>query len=246
MEKDYRIFPYGDAALILETAEEISESAYRRIRGIAETIAVNQPKGLKELIPAYRSLLVVYDPLVSDFASLESQIISLAARAAESPEPAAQIVCIPVCYKSPYAMDMADVARHTGLMPEEIVALHSSETYLVYMLGFTPGFPYLGGMTERIAAPRRSSPRTRIPAGSVGIADRQTGIYPLESPGGWNIIGRTPAVLFDYSREPPALLRAGQYIRFHPISSNEFVRIEQEISRGVWTPDIEKTHGGAS
>jgi inhibitor of KinA len=244
MNTDYAIHPFGDSALIVETADEISEAAYGRIRGLAEVVAQNPPEALIELIPAYRSLLVMYDSLLADYASMESAIHSLIPRVEPFKGPASEIARIPVCYESPHCMDLDEVANHAGLKPREVVELHSANTYLVYMLGFTPGFPYLGGMSERIATPRRPSPRTKIPAGSVGIADRQTGIYPMESPGGWNIIGRTPVPLFDHAREPPALLRAGQYIRFYPISPDEFDRIARDVSRGTWTPDIEKASRG--
>ena len=244
MDPDYIVYPFGDAALIVETTDEISESAYRRIRGLAEAVAKSPPAALIELIPSYRSLLVTYDSLLADYASMEGAILSLISRVGVFTEPATEIVRIPVCYESPHSLDLDEVARHTGLKPEEVVELHSANAYLVYMLGFTPGFPYLGGMSERIATPRRLSPRTKIPAGSVGIADRQTGIYPMESPGGWNIIGRTPLSLFDHTREPPALLKAGQYIQFYPINADEFDRIASDVGRGAWSPEIEKTRRG--
>ena len=245
MDAEYSLYPFGDAALIAETTEEISESAYRRIQGLARAITENPPKGVLELIPAYRSLLVVYDSLFTDYSSMETMIRGLTSYVEVVVDPAVEIVRIPVCYESPYCLDLEEVARHTGLSPREVVELHTAGTYLVYMIGFTPGFPYLGGMSERIAAPRRLSPRTRIPAGSVGIADRQTGIYPMASPGGWNIIGRTPTTLFDPAREPPALLKAGQYIHFDPICSDEFDRIAQAISRGAWLPEMGKAARGA-
>lgn len=248
MDPEYAVYPFGDAALIVETADEISESTYRRIKGLAEAIAENPPKALIETIPSYRSLLVAYDSLQADYASMEGAILSLISREEASGEASAKLISetvrIPVCYEYPHSLDLDEVARYTGLKPGEVVELHSANTYLVYMLGFTPGFPYLGGMSERIATPRRLSPRTKIPGGSVGIADRQTGIYPMESPGGWNIIGRTPLSLFDHTREPPALLKAGNYIRFYPISSDEFDRIASDVGRGAWSPEIEKIRRG--
>lgn len=238
MPSDYAFFPYGDGALIVETAEEISEAAYIRIRGLKDALEADRPDALLELIPAYRSLLVVYDPLKSDYPSLEARVKSCAAHVSFAGSMRKEIVRIPVCYEGEYAPDLEDVARHARLSAGEVVDIHASGTYLVYMLGFTPGFPYLGGMSDRIAAPRRSSPRTKIPAGSVGIADRQTGIYPVESPGGWNIIGRTPARLFDPGRDNPVLLRAGQHIRFFPVTSGEYQGISEAVQAGAWKPEI--------
>ena len=234
------VHPFGEAALIVEFGEEISESAYHRVRGLAADLEADPPKGLGELVPAYNSLLASYDPRVTDCATMEADLRSRAIRSsAKAPGPS-RIVRIPVCYEPPYALDLDDVARQANLSADEVIAIHSSGLYLVYMLGFTPGFPYLGGMDARIAAPRRASPRTSLPAGSVGIADRQTGIYPQESPGGWNIIGRTPAVLFDPAREPPALLAAGLYIRFNPIPAGRFEKLAEDASAGRWRPETEE------
>lgn len=232
------LHPYGDGALIALFDDVISEDSYRRVRGLLEALEADPAPGQEELIPAYTSLVVVFDPAVTDYAAVEREVRIRAARAADSGNPRIRVVRIPVCYEPPYAPDLEDVARHAGLSREEVVSIHASGNYLVYMLGFTPGFPYLGGLSPRIAAPRRASPRTNVPAGAVGIADQQTGIYPLESPGGWNIIGRTPAVLFDPSRTPPALLAPGQYIRFVPISAEEFTNLAGAAAADAWRPEI--------
>lgn len=234
------VYPYGDSALVVQFGREISEAAYGRVRGLLAALEADPPEGMRELIPAYNSLLVVYDPGKAEFSALEEEVRSKAAGSEGTPETKSRIVRIPVCYEAPHAMDLEEVARHTGLSTDEVVSIHSGGTYLVYMLGFTPGFPYLGGMDVRIAAPRRASPRTRIPAGSVGIADRQTGIYPQDSPGGWNIIGRTPAVLFDPARTPPSLLAAGLSIRFRPIPAREFEDLASAASAGRWRPEVEE------
>ncbi len=240
MNVDAAIHPYGDAALVVEFGDQITEDAYRRIRGLEEDLEADPPAGLRELIPAYTSLLIVYDPLETSYPDLESLVRSRIEKDSSAPRTRRRIVGIPVCYEPPHAPDLLDVARQAGLAPDEVVSIHAAGTYLVYMLGFTPGFPYLGGMDERIAAPRRASPRTRVPSGSVGIADRQTGIYPQESPGGWNIIGRTPVVLFDPFRQPPALLAAGLYIRFQPISAGEYEELAGAAASGRWMPEIEE------
>jgi KipI family sensor histidine kinase inhibitor len=222
---EYSIHPFGDSALIVEAAEEISGSINAWIHALARVLESARPDGLLELIPAYNSLLAVYDPLIAEYRSMEAEVRKLIAGTVPATEAGAVIVDIPVCYEQPYAPDLEELAHRTGLSCGEVVAMHGEPLYLVYMLGFTPGFPYLGGMSDRIATPRRSSPRTRIPAGSVGIAGSQTGIYPIASPGGWNIIGRTPVVLFDSRKNPPALLAPGQRLRFRAIDAAEFERL---------------------
>jgi inhibitor of KinA len=146
--------------------------------------------------------------------------------------PAPKVLQIPTCYGGPYGPDMPFVAAHTGLDPAEIAAIHAGTDYLVYMMGFNTGFPYLGGMSARIAAPRLETPRTSVPAGSIGIAQQQTGIYPVESPGGWRLIGRSPVRLFDPSREPPVSVEAGDYLRFVPIDAQQYGAIERDVQSG--------------
>jgi KipI family sensor histidine kinase inhibitor len=220
---DYRIEPFGEAAVIVLLGGGIDEASYQHLATLSKAIQENPPLGFTELVPAYNSLLVVFDPLVSDTAAISAAVQALAAAlppaAADAPK---DTVELPVAYGGEYGPDLDSVASNAGLSTEEVIAIHSSRPYLVYMLGFTPGFPYLGGMDQRIAAPRLKTPRTKVPAGSVGIADTQTGVYPLESPGGWNLIGRTPLALFDPDRQDPALLAPGKYVRFVPISHDEF------------------------
>jgi inhibitor of KinA len=241
MDRAFRFQPYGDCALLATVAEEISEDNYGRVRGFVDLLEEKKIISVKELVPSYRSLLVVYDPLESDYASLENRLRSYAELAGYAGNSIEETVDLPVCYDPVYGFDLDDVARHTGLDTEEVVRLHSGSRYRIYMLGFLPGFPYLGGMSERIAMPRRANPRTRIPSGSVGIADRQTGVYPLDSPGGWNIIGRTPARLFDPGRKEPALLRSGQFIRFTPTSMSEFEEILAAQREGRWMPAVHRS-----
>ena len=164
--------------------------------------------------------------------------------AGAGPSRSARVVRVPVCYGGAHGPDLEFVAAHAGLTTDEVVALHSAVAYLVYMLGFTPGFAYLGGMTERIAAPRLDSPRTRIPAGSVGIAGAQTGIYPIESPGGWRLIGRTPLRLFDPRSERPFLLAAGDRARFVPVSGDAWRDVERAVQDGAYEPEIEPSPEG--
>lgn len=154
----------------------------------------------------------------------------------EIPQP--RIIEIPTLYGGDYGPDLPYVAEHNGITTEDVIKIHCSVDYLIYMLGFTPGFPYLGGMSEKIAAPRLSVPRTKIPAGSVGIAGKQTGIYPIESPGGWQLIGRTPLKLYDPKRQPPIVLQAGDYIRFVPISIDKYNEISELILQDSYKINI--------
>jgi KipI family sensor histidine kinase inhibitor len=224
----WHIEAYGETAVIVLTDTDINEDAYHRLASLASTIKLSPPPGFIELVPAYNSLLVIFDPLVSDGPAITAAIQSLARRLAAQPlNGSAEIIDLPVAYGGEYGPDLAAVAEQAGLSPEEVIAIHCARPYLIYMLGFIPGFPYLGGLDARIATPRLKNPRTKVPAGSVGIAETQTGVYPLDSPGGWKLIGRTPLALFDPSREPPALLRAGKYVRFVPISSERFQQFRQ-------------------
>ncbi|RNI30405.1 5-oxoprolinase subunit PxpB [Rufibacter immobilis] len=225
-----KIYPLGDAAIVLQLGEEIAPEVHERVKAVARYLEQHPFTGLVEYVPAFTTVTVYYDPwLVSQkgelapYAEVERhlrQMLSqLPASAATAP---AQIKEIPVVYGGDFGPDLAFVAQHTGLHPQEVIALHTQPQYLVYMIGFAPGFPYLGGMDPRIAAPRKQVPRKVIPAGAVGIAGQQTGVYPLETPGGWQLIGRTPLTLFDPQRESPSLLNMGDLVRFVPITEREF------------------------
>ena len=179
------------------------------------------------MVPTYRSATVHYRPEVLSYEELKQLLLSLTQGGPEETEEL-PVVEIPVCYGEEYGPDLLEVAQHCSLTPEEVIARHTAPTYRIYMLGFTPGFPYLGGMDPSIAAPRRKEPRIHIPAGSVGIAGEQTGVYPIVSPGGWQLIGRTPLRLFDPQREQPILLSAGAGIRFVPIDEETFRKMEEK------------------
>jgi KipI family sensor histidine kinase inhibitor len=183
-------------------------------------------EGIVELVPTYRSLAIHYNPLIMTFRELQARLNLLMENTGTITLPAARLMEIPVIYGGDYGPDLAFVAGYLGRSSAEVVSLHTSVDYLVYMLGFTPGFPYLGGMDERLAVPRLDQPRMNIPRGSVGIAGKQTGIYPVNSPGGWRLIGRTPLKLYDPSRENPVLLRAGDYLRFRSIDEEEYGKLE--------------------
>ena len=175
-----------------------------------------------ELIPTYRSLLIQYNPLERERDSLIEKLSEIEKDLGAIDLPKPRIVEIPTIYGGEFGEDLGFVAEHNGLSEDQVIKIHSSIDYRIYMLGFTPGFSYLGGMSEKIAAPRLKTPRTKIPGGSVGIAGKQTGIYPMESPGGWQLIGRTPDKLYDPSSETPIILQAGDYIRFIPIDKDEY------------------------
>lgn len=220
---DLRVEPFGESAVIVLLGGGIDEAGYRQLAALSKAIQANPPLGFAELVPAYNSLLIVFNPVISDTTTMTAAVRALAsAQPNLAVDAAKDIIDLPVAYGGEYGPDLESVAANAGLSAEEIIAIHSSKPYLVYMLGFTPGFPYLGGMDQRIATPRLKTPRTKVPAGSIGIADAQTGVYPLESPGGWNLIGRTPMALFDPGRQPPALLSPGKYVRFTPIKHDDF------------------------
>jgi KipI family sensor histidine kinase inhibitor len=207
----------SDHSLLVSFGNEISIEIHRKILRLVQLL---RDADVLNIHPAYASILVTFDPRRRDHATLEREIRGLLDKAAPLPEP--RLVEIPVCYGGEFGPDLADVARMNHLANEEVIRTHSSADYLVYFLGFAPGFPYLGGMPEAISTPRLAVPRTQVPAGSVAIGGSQTGIYPVASPGGWRIIGRTPLELFRADRDPLTLLRMGDHVCFVPISKEQF------------------------
>jgi inhibitor of KinA len=234
MSGEPRYLVAGDAGLVVEFGDTIDPAINRRVRELFLAIERVGLDGVRDLVPTYRSLLISYDPLRTNVDVLRGQLANLEAHLADTPVPPPRVVEIPTAYGGEFGPDLPFVAEHNHLTVDEVVAIHAGTDYLVYMMGFSPGFTYLGGMSERIATPRLETPRTAIPAGSVGIAQQQTGIYPVESPGGWRLIGRTPVSLFDPSRHPPVVVDAGDYIRFAPIAFDEYSEIQVGIRRGTW------------
>jgi len=222
------IKPAGDSALLVSFEEVIDEEVNARIHAIADAVEKAGFEWLVEAVPTYSTVYVFYDPLKASFSEAKAAIEPFLTVSPESFR--GRLVEIPVVYGGEYGPDIGFVAEHNGLTVDDVIEIHSGPTYRVYFLGFLPGFAYLGGMDERIATPRLEKPRLKVPAGSVGIAGKQTGIYPLESPGGWRLIGRTPLRLFDPGREPPTLLRPGDTVRFVPIDESEF----QEFYEAEW------------
>jgi inhibitor of KinA len=230
-----RIEPLGDSALIVCVADEFSsEHSLRAVLTAVRHLEAGAIPGVIGLAPAYTTIGVFFDPMrveptapdASLFEVLATRIQSVLNAAAfeTESEGAARVIEVPVCYDRAFAPDLGDVARHSGLSEDDVVRRHSNANYQVTCIGFTPGFPYLGGLPEELSTPRRATPRREISAGSVAIGGAQTGIYPRKSPGGWNVIGRTPLRLFDVQRVPPALLQAGDQVYFRQISREEFER----------------------
>jgi inhibitor of KinA len=238
----YRVV--GDGGLLVEFAPVIAPEVNRRVRALLAALDAEPPPGILDLVPAYRSLLVCYDPVVLGHAALLERLRALEPALAQA-APASRIVTVPVAYGGDFGPDLAGVAAHTGLSPDEVIARHAAGTYTVYFLGFTPGFPYLGGLDPALATPRLSQPRTAVPAGAVGIGGAQTGIYSLPAPGGWRLLGQTPVRLYDPAAEPPFLLRAGDELRFRAIAADEYARLDEAIAAGRYEPEIVAGEGGA-
>jgi KipI family sensor histidine kinase inhibitor len=226
--------PLGDTALRVQLGERIDEETHARVQSALSALEQAALPGVRELVPAYTTIVVHYDPFAvaaaadqPDLAGWLTRRVEQAIDQARNAKPRrGESVEVPVCYGGEFGPDLARVAEQSGLEPDEVTKRHAAADYWVAMIGFAPGFPYLVGLPGELATPRIARPRKNVPAGSVGIAAAQTGIYPLESPGGWNLIGRTPLRLFDLTRDPPSRLRAGDRVKFRPISPEEFQRLE--------------------
>ncbi|NIR32616.1 MAG: 5-oxoprolinase subunit PxpB [Gammaproteobacteria bacterium] len=226
-----RFLPAGDCALVVEFGNRIDRALNARVLGLAERIEAAGLAGVVETVPTFRSLTVHYDPLLTSGARLTRALRALTEVADAATRPARRWR-VPVCYHPSHAPDLVEVARRSGLAPEEVAELHTSVTYYVYMLGFLPGYPYMGDVPAALVLPRRENPRLRVPAGAVGIATTLSAIYPLESPGGWHLIGTTPARIFDLERTPPALFAPGDSIVFTAVTPAEFEAIGADSVAG--------------
>jgi inhibitor of KinA len=235
--REVRILPAGDQALLVEFGQVIAPELSANVRALRQSLHRIPIHGILDTIPSYASLLVEYDPSFVSSEVLSMEIRRRLPPRTEELDRKPELFRLPTIYGGEFGPDLDEVARHAGLTAEEVVALHSNRDYLVYFIGFTPGFPYLGGLDERIAMPRLPNPRLIIPGGSVGIAGVQTGIYPRESPGGWRLIGQTPIPLFNLQADPPALLQPGAWVRFRSVEEVEFAFIQQQVTEGTYRID---------
>jgi inhibitor of KinA len=226
-----RFLSAGDRALVVEFGDRVDRTVSAKVLRLDAAIRSAAVDGVVETVPTFRSLMVHYDPLTTTRAGLERAITNLLERDTLS-NAVATLWRVPACYEDAFAPDLAEVARLTGLTPQEVVSLHSGTRFHVYMLGFLPGFPYMGDLPETLALPRRAEPRLRVPAGSISIATNLTAIYPYESPGGWHLIGATPIRLFDERRPKPALLTPGDGVLFQPIDPDTFMAIRDAVENG--------------
>lgn len=221
----------GDRGLLVEYGDVIEPMVNNKVRSMAIVMETNPPQGVIEIIPTYRSLLIIYDPALTDPDKLKKRLETSEDRLDDIQIAPPRTVEIPVCYGGEFGPDIDTVAEANGLTATEVIELHCEPEYLIYMVGFTPGFPFLGGLSEKLHTPRLETPRTLVPEGSVGIANNQTGIYPVASPGGWQLIGRTPVKLFAPERKNPFLYQAGDRIKFKPISAEDYAKqIKEEAA----------------
>jgi inhibitor of KinA len=210
------MFPASDCSLLVSFGDDISLEAHRRVLRLMRRFA-KPPLGIRNVHPAFASVLIDFDPRRRTHAEVESLVREGMSVEAETSLPNSRVVEIPVCYGGAFGPDLDDVARHTGLSPERVIALHAAAEYRVYFVGFSPGFPYLGGMPPELATPRLPAPRKHVPAGSVAIGGAQTGIYSVDTPGGWRLIGLSRMPLFDAAADPPAVLQIGDVVRFRAV-----------------------------
>ncbi|MBG9737339.1 5-oxoprolinase subunit PxpB [Paenibacillus alvei] len=222
-----RFFPLGDTAIVVEFGTVIGSDTHDQVRLLSLYLDEHPMYGMIEYVPAFTTVTVFYNPVLLRYSEAQKALESAAAQSLQMKlEGNVRTVDIPVCYGGSFGPDLEEVASHNELSPDEVVRIHSSGEYVVYLLGFAPGFPFLGGMSQRISTPRRSTPRLAIPSGTVGIAGMQTGVYPIVTPGGWQLIGRTPVPLFRPDMNPPTLLRTGDSVRFLPITEEEYKKWE--------------------
>lgn len=215
----------SDQSLLIYFGQQIAMETHRRVLKLLRLLQSEPIEGVRNLHPAYCSLLIKFDPLRFDHKELQAKLIPCLNRMEKTALPPSRLVEIPVCYGGEFGPDLNDVAAMHAMTPAQVVELHSTQTYIVYFLGFAPGFAYLGGLPDALASPRLETPRPKVPEGSVGIGGSQTGVYPFATPGGWRLIGRTPLAMFRRDRTPMSLLQIGDEVQFRAISEREFAEM---------------------
>ncbi len=233
-----KFFPAGDHAMVVEFGSIIAENINQKVHALAGWIEEKQIEGVVELLPTFRSLMIYYDCHVVSFERLKRKVSEFDDTKVSAGAEKKKITKVPCCYGARFGSDLHDMEKILGIDKDEIIRIHSSVCYKIYMLGFLPGFVYLGGLDKRIEVPRLSSPRVKINPGSVGIGGNQTGVYPVASPGGWRLIGGTPLDFYDPDREKPILCNAGEYIRFVPIHIDEYYDIRHLVLKGQYEPEV--------
>ena len=229
----------GDSSLMVSMGEGISLDTNDQVRVLTHDLMKSDWPGVREIVPTYSSIAIHYDPFILSEESLEQSIRNLMLYSISEDDVSNRIIMLPTLYGGEFGPDLESVCTITGLSQQDAVRIHSGSDYRVYALGFSPGFPYLGGLSEKLHCPRLDSPRTEVPMGSVAIAGTQTGVYPVSSPGGWRLIGRTPLVLFDPYREDPAIFRSGDHLRFVPIKSEkEFDEISNAVQSNSYELEV--------
>ena len=234
MQNKIKLLTAGDSSILLQFGNTIDPAINRKIAATVQLMREQHINGVTDVIPAFCSLLINYDPRVISYEQIKRRMEALVKIDVTAGDTRKRVFEIPVCYGGEYGPDIQNIADHAGLSVEEVIQIHTSRDYLIYMLGFLPGFTYQGGLDERIHTPRLANPRIRIPAGSVGIGGSQTGIYPMDSPGGWQLMGMTPVKTYDPDREVPILVEAGDYIRFVAIDEDEFHRIKELVDKNEY------------
>ncbi len=241
---EIRLLACGDTALAVEFGDAIDRHVSALVLALADRLAAAAIPGLGELVPTFRSLTIYYDPCVLSQAELKEKLRPLLG-GLEAAEGAGRLWRIPACYHASLAPDLNEVAHRTGLTPDRVAERHGAMTYHVYMVGFLPGYPYMGDLPPELALPRRENPRTKVPPGSIAIATTLTAVYTLESPGGWHLIGRTPLPLWDLRRDPPAVLAPGDKVLFEPISLDTYEALAGQAAAGTFRlePEAQPAHG---